>query len=119
MRVQQWRDSVFVTHPADERDTLEVYWDGRLMCRVIGDEVPADAVHLKSVPCVTRTEPVPPNRPWRRPQCEARVAEQAARYREHAGLDDRCSFRAHYDVNGQKLCHRHAAQVVIDALVEE
>jgi hypothetical protein len=58
----------------------------------------------------------PDGRPWQRPQCEASVGDFTARYRMSSGQDDRCHFKAWYEVNGAKLCHRHAGTKVLEIL---
>ena len=71
------------------------------------------------VPKVKRVTLSPPNRPWRRPQCEGRVAEPTARWREHTGRDDRCKFKAWYEDDGVKLCKIHAGRNVLEKLCKE
>jgi hypothetical protein len=41
---------------------------------------------------------------------------EAVEWRERRGHDARCDNTARYAVDGRKLCRRHAAAAVLDAL---
>ena len=51
------------------------------------------------------------------PQCEA--TRTTRYYSDHAGTDLRCSFSADYEVDGVKLCSRHAARQALNILKQE
>lgn len=71
-----------------------------------------------TAPSVTRLPPVRPGWPWLRPRCEQEVSELVARWRIECGRghDLLCENRARYQVDGRKLCKRHAGDAVLTAL---
>ena len=58
-------------------------------------------------------EPHNPGKPWTKPRCEALVKEPTARWRDYCGRDDQCERRAHFVIDGRRLCRLHAGEAVI------
>jgi hypothetical protein len=76
--------------------------------------------------CVTLLYVYPHVKLYELPRCEATVTPEIAQYRHAQRVrgrhdpeyqDDQCNRRAKYDVNGKKLCRRHAEGMVLDMVV--
>lgn len=54
---------------------------------------------------------------WKMGRCEAAVGEATRRWRDHCNEDHRCTMKIHYEVEGKKLCIRHAGARALEILL--
>lgn len=82
------------------------------------EDTPFPEVRRLSPPHVAIVLPWPPDKPHRRPICEATIKPQARAARPE-GMHDGCTAPAAVSVNGRVLCRRHAENHVLNLLLEQ